>query len=204
ENDKRRQDTASAKFLQRPEVKQAVLKIERAYLRTRQRQIDRFGTYLGPTGMLLREVQGEALAHRREHTASSPGSNNRGRQHDQRQQSASNSSSPGREPPGPLLLLPRAAGSGLSGDDGRSQGSSASALVHQGAEGPCTTGSDTFRKESGPKLPALSGPSVDDPSHSLGLVPPGWDIAEDDAGNKYYFNGETGESRWDPPTPFST
>lgn len=28
ETDKRRQDTASAKFLQRPEVKQAVLKIE--------------------------------------------------------------------------------------------------------------------------------------------------------------------------------
>lgn len=28
ESDKRRQDTASAKFLQRPEVKQAVLRIE--------------------------------------------------------------------------------------------------------------------------------------------------------------------------------
>ncbi|CBN73906.1 ankyrin 2,3/unc44 [Ectocarpus siliculosus] len=194
ENDKRRQDTASAKFLQRPEVKQAVIKIERAYLRSRQRQIDRFGTYLGPTGMLLREVQGEALAHQREHTASSPSSNNRGRQHDQRQQSVpplpalSNSSSPGREPRGPLLLLPRAAGSALSGDDGRSQGSSASARVHQGVERPYMTGSDTSRKESGPMVPALSGPSSDYPSRSLGLVPPGWDIAEDDAGNKYYFN----------------
>lgn len=66
------------------------------------------------------------------------------------------------------------------------------------------TGSDTSRKESGPIVPALSGPSSDDPSRSLGLVPPGWDVAEDDAGNKYYFNGETGESRWDPPAPLST
>ncbi|CAM9103917.1 unnamed protein product [Ectocarpus sp. 13 AM-2016] len=157
ENDKRRQDTASAKFLRRPEVKQAVLKIERTYLWSRQRQIDRFGAYLGPTGMLLREVQGEALAHQREHTASCPGSNNRGRQHDQRQQSASNSLSPGREPRGPLLLLPRAAGFALSGDDGRSQGSSTSARVHQGVEGPYMTGSDTSRKESGPISAAFAG-----------------------------------------------
>ncbi|CAM9361651.1 unnamed protein product, partial [Ectocarpus fasciculatus] len=201
ENDKRRKETASAKFLQRPEVKQAVLKIERAYLRSRQRQIDRFGAYLGPTGMLLREVQGEALALQREHTASSAGGHNRGWQQDQRQQSASpllsNSSSPGSEPRGPLLLLPRAAGSGSSGDDRRSQGSSASARldrVHQGVEGPCMTESDTPRNESGPILPALSGPSSDDPSRSPGLTPSGWDIAEDDAGNKYYFNGATGES----------
>lgn len=33
-------------------------------------------------------------------------------------------------------------------------------------------------------------------------TPSGWEIAADDAGNEFYFNDLTGESRWDrPPTP---
>ncbi|CAM9113012.1 unnamed protein product, partial [Hapterophycus canaliculatus] len=70
DDEQRRQDTASSKFLKRPEVKQAVLKLERAYIRSRRRQIDKFGSYLGQTGMLLREVHEEALAMHREHASS--------------------------------------------------------------------------------------------------------------------------------------
>eukprot|EP00904_Undaria_pinnatifida_P002822 jgi/Undpi1/12540/HiC_scaffold_6.g02209.m1 len=70
EDDKRRTELSLAKFLGRPEVKEAALTIERAWMRSKQAQIERFGSYLGPTARLLHEVQQEHLSLQR---GSSPG-----------------------------------------------------------------------------------------------------------------------------------
>eukprot|EP00903_Cladosiphon_okamuranus_P012921 g12064.t1 len=218
ESDKRQQSTASAKFLQRPEVKQAVLKIERAYLSSRQGQIQKFGSYLGLTGMLLREVQGDVLALQREQQASALGSTSRSQEQQQHQPSTlalpsppgSVSGSSTRRPDSLLQL--RSASSSLSDYSGNraSGGAYDPTRWEMSSEDPdpANVGSGTMPKGCGTAskgfedtdaAPNTHG-AVFGPSLSSSLVSLGWEIVNDD-GVEFYYNGNTGESRWDPPRP---
>lgn len=170
--------------------------------------------------MLLREVQGEVLALQREQQGASAGS--QGQQQHQPSTLAL-ASPPGSvsgsstRSPGSLLQLRSASSSLFDEREGDNSGHRASAGVidarrretssedpNSAGEGSGTAprGSGTVLKGSEPtdaaskSHGAVSGPSLS--SSSLALL--GWEIANDDDGNEFYFNGTTGESRWDPPT----
>lgn len=153
------------------------------------------GLHVCIQGMLLREVQGEVLALQREQTTSAGGSSNGQNQQQQQHQpptllltspAGSGSSSPGSL----LLLRPRTAASALPDEP-----------VH-GGSGTVLKGSGTVLEGSETPGGASKAPDAGfDPPLSSSLLLLGWEIANDGAGNEFYHNGSTGESRWDPPTP---
>lgn len=165
-------------------------------------------------GMLLREVQGEALTLQREQTAATVGgsggrgSGDRGQQLQKRsvllrsssrtESAASSSSRP------PLLLRQRAGSSSFSSSERRREGGSRSSTgiteaLESERPGPEQPGPEKSSEALiDPEAVTTAGPG---PSSAPSPLPAGWEAASDDDGNKYFFNTETGESRWDPPPP---
>lgn len=160
--------------------------------------------------MLLREVQGEVLALQQDQVSAGSGSSGRDRQ--QQQPST--------------LMLTSPPGSGSSGSllQSRTTASPSSAeRSHRDSRNHAISGV----KDGRIRVLALEEPesaregfgtalkrpetTTDDastahnprprgsPSSSPLLL--GWETADDGAGNTFYYNGSTGESRWDPPAP---
>lgn len=160
-------------------------------------------------GMLLREVQGEVLALRQEQV--STGSSTSGSQ--QQPSTLTRTSSPGSgSGPRPLLRrTPMSSSSNHRACENRSYRVDASAgatevrreLALEESD-PVHDGSGMVRK--GFKTASDTSKADDttrrsEPHLSSSLPSFGWEIAKDDAGNRFYSNAITGESRWDPPAP---
>ena len=164
-------------------------------------------------GMLLREVHGEALALQRGQTASTSGGGSGGGSGDQVQQQqrsvlllrSSSSITESVTLSSPLLLRQKAASPSFSSDEQqqREKGSSSS----DGIEGPnrpepglkvakrftLESSEASVGSSEGRALVGLGHSSSPSP------LPAGWEATSDDAGNEFFFNFETGESRWEPP-----
>ncbi|CAM9682445.1 unnamed protein product [Scytosiphon promiscuus] len=203
DSDQRRQDMASAKFLKRPEVKQAALKLERAYLRSRQRQVDKFGSYLGPTGMLLREVHEEARTMQREHTPSVGNNISRRDGHQAR--------------PDATLSLPLLEASRPASESSRSrllptQGNrlkasthckmSSSSILPQSASATDGRQMEEYAGNLNQAVPPYYVASTDDRANpdTVGPLPPGWEAVDSGTdGGVYYHEMASGLTQWEMP-----
>lgn len=164
--------------------------------------------------MLLREVQGEVLSLQQEEEKFSAWSSSSSQKNKQQQH----------QPPTSTLILTSTspAGSGSASSPApllRARAkTSSSSDEHQRVDGRNVSSAgakDVRRRES-----ALEGPeparegyekrAVDSEARDGGgpraflspsLLSLGWEIANDGDGGEFYYNGDTGESRWDPPTP---
>ena len=169
-------------------------------------------------GMLLREVQGEVLALEREKQASagSTSSSHNRQRHQPPTSTLALTSSRGStsSSPGSLLLL-RQASSSPSGPhhdhmrkgyslekNGPEPARDGSGTIRDGSNTVRDHGSGTVPKTSETRAGTSKAPGARSGYRlSSSLLSLGWEVANDDDGNEFYYNGNTGESRWEPPPP---